>query len=262
MTKVISFANQKGGVGKTTLCLQTAFFLSEQKKKVLVVDLDPQGNSSTRLVDKEYEDKDQYIPNYKFSGTRTLDLFNPELSSLEPLVCPSNISLIWAYDSDAELSDIEMLGINVATVFSDNLKKLKGQYDYILIDCPPALGNKLVSALASSTHVISPVKLSGFAISGLEALITTIMQVRNTINPELKIAAIVANQMDRSPRNQREFDKLKGFVGEMLVDTKIYQRSPIDHSSTDGLPVWKTRHGFTAGIEVKKAIREILENIN
>lgn len=259
MTKIISFANQKGGVGKTTLCLQLAYYLAQKKKKVLVVDLDPQGNSSTRLLNKiTNEDGSE---SYLFEGTHSVELFKETLDSITPSNCPTNIDVIWSYESDTELADIESADINVIFNVRKNLSKIADNYEYILIDCPPALGRKLLAALATSTHVICPVKLSGFAISGLKGLLETIYTVQRNFNSSLKIAGIVVNGMDKSPRNAKEYGRLKSFIGSVVLKNLVMQRSPIDHASTDGLPVWKTPYGHVAGIEMKKVLNEILKKV-
>jgi len=259
VTKIISFASQKGGVGKTTLCLQFAHFLVKKKKKVLVIDLDPQGNSSTRLIDKSESDDNI---EYHFSGTKTSDLFNEELDEINPAKCSYGMDLIWSRENDPELADLEVISLEKALNVRKHLKKIQKEYDFIVIDCPPALGRKLYAALAFSTHVVCPVKLSGFALSGLSGLIETIISVQQKVNSELKIAGIIVNNMDKTVRNARELEKLKSFAGDYLLKNIIMQRGPIDHASSDGLPIWDTPHGYVAGNEITKVMNELLKKIN
>lgn len=259
MTKIISFASQKGGVGKTTLCLQMAYFLVKKKKKVLVIDLDPQGNCSTRLIDKTATDESV---EYHFTGTKSSELFEDDLQTLNPVKCPEGMDLIWNLENDAELAELETISLEKSLNVRNNIKKIQRNYDYILIDCPPALGRKLFAALAFSTHVICPVKLSGFALSGLTGLLETIISIQQKVNDDLQIAGIVVNNMDKTVRNAKELDKLKSFAGEYLLKNIIMQRGPIDHASSDGLPIWKTPHGFVASKEITKVMNEILKKIN
>tara|TARA_B110000211_G_C14059587_1_gene544910 strand:- start:177 stop:962 length:786 start_codon:yes stop_codon:yes gene_type:complete len=260
MAKVISYANQKGGVGKSTLCIQTAFYLSlKRKKKVLVVDMDGQGNTSSRLAPRVTDDDGSFEP--ILSGTKTAELFQDSLESIEVIKCPAGMDLIHTPKNDPALFEMEAVPLDQAMNPARNLAELFEQYDYVLIDCPPSLGRKLVAALAMSTHVVCPVKLSGFAVDGVEGLLNTILGIREGYNNHLNILGIIINDMDRSVNHDRSLKELEGSVPELLFKHKIMHRPPLDSAITEGIPVWQLRYGHVAAKEVESVLKELLAKV-
>jgi chromosome partitioning protein len=134
-------------------------------------------------------------------------------------------------------------------------------YDYVLIDCPPSLGRKLIAALILSTHVVCPVKLSGFAVDGVEGLLNTIMSVREAYNPELNILGIIINDMDRSVNHDNALKALEESIPDFLFENKIMHRPPLDTATTDGIPIWEIRYGHVAAKEVEAVLEEILQKV-
>lgn len=260
MAKVISYANQKGGVGKSTLCIQTAFYLSlKKKKKVLVLDMDGQGNTSSRLAPRESCDDEYFEP--VLSGTKTADLFKKSLKKIEVINCPSGIDLIGTPKNDPALFEMEAIPLGQALNPAKNLSKLIEHYDYVLIDCPPSLGRKLVAALVMSTHVVCPVKLSGFAVDGIEGLLNTIIGIRESYNNDLEILGIIINDMDRSVNHDRSYKELEESVPDLLFKNKIMHRAPLDSAITEGVPVWQLRYGHVAAKEVEAVLKELLAKV-
>lgn len=260
MTHVIAFANQKGGVGKTTLCIQAAFFLAGTKKaKVLVIDMDGQGNSSSRLAPVKEDDQGYEHPIY--SGTRTAELFRDDIEEIEVMKCPHDIDLIHSLKNDVELYLVE--GADGETVLrpAQRLHNLIQEYDYVLIDCSPSLGRNLVAALAMSTHVMMPIKLSGFALDGVEGLFQTVTNMKITYNPKLEILGVVVNDMDRSMNHERAFDQLKQHAGDLLFENRIMHRPPLDTASSVGMPIWELPYGHVAIKEVEAVLSEMLKRI-
>ncbi|EDI3721546.1 ParA family protein [Salmonella enterica subsp. enterica serovar Typhimurium] len=260
MAKVISFANQKGGVGKSTLCIQQAFYLAlQKKKKVLVLDMDGQGNTSSRLAPRrELEDGD-YEP--ILTGTKTAELFAYELDGIEVMHCPCGADLIHTPKNDPDLFEMEAVPLDQAMNPARHLAELFENYDYVLIDCPPSLGRKLVAALVMSTHVACPVKLSGFAVDGVEGLLNTIIGVREAYNQNLESLGIVINDMDRSVNHDKALKSLENTVPDLLFENKIMHRPPLDTATTDGIPVWELRYGHVAAKEVEAVLEELLEKV-
>lgn len=256
MTKIISFANQKGGVGKSTLCIQMAFYLGEQNKKVLVIDFDPQGNTSSRLAPKDTEG--QPI----FTGTSTTQLFNETCENIQPLACPSGVDLIYSLVNDADLAELETIDLEMALRPKENLQSTLNQYDYVLIDCPPSLGRKLVAALAFSTHVLCPVQLSGFAVDGVEGLLTTILGIQRSVNRKLKVVGVAINKMDTSVSHAKALGELESLIPDMLLKNIIKHRPPLDRATSEGVPIWSLSYGHVAAKEVKLLLNEILEKVN
>lgn len=258
--KVISIANQKGGVGKTTLCLQTAFYLSEAGHRVLVIDMDGQGNTSSRLAPVEIDEDGDEVQ--CFSGTRASELFNEGLKDIKPMVGKYGIHLIYTPLNDPALFDKEAMPLEVALNPARNCKDLFTQYDYVIVDCPPSLGRKLVAALVLSTHVVCPVKLSGFAVDGVEGLLQTIIGIKTEHNDNLRLLGLVVNDMDRSVSHDRALEKLERIAGHLLFEAKIMHRPPIDTASSLGVPAWSLNYGHVASGEVRRVIEELLEKVN
>lgn len=260
MAKVISFANQKGGVGKSTLCMQTAFYLAIRKKaRVLVIDMDGQGNSSSRLAPTQENEFGDKIP--LFTGTKAAELFSEEPVKVKPMECPHGIHLIHTPTNDAELFDQEAAAYEIALKPRDNIHPILDNYDYILIDCAPSLGRKLLAALAMSTHVVSPIKLSGFAIDGVEGLVRTIIAVKSHYNPRLQTVGVVVNDMDRSVSHERALEQLERQAGDLLFKNRIMHRPPLDTATTNGVPIWELQYGHVAIKEVTAVIEELLERV-
>lgn len=262
MAKVISVANQKGGVGKTTIAMQLVFFLLLLlKKKVLVVDMDGQGNTSSRLAPFDLNEYGEREPIY--SGTKTAELFADNLEQIEVLHCPCGADLIHTPKNDPDLFEMEAVDLEYALNVGRNLQPLFDQYDYVVVDCPPSLGRKLVAALSMSTHVVCPVKLSGFARDGVVGLVTTILGIQSEYNPDLDILGIVVNDMDKSSAaHARALASLEREVGDgFVLENKIMHRTPLDTATDEGTPIWETRYGHVAAKEVQAVLNEIMEKV-
>lgn len=260
MAKVISFANQKGGVGKSTLCIQAAFYLSlVKKKKVLVIDMDGQGNTSSRLAPRDTNENGYFTPIY--SGTRAAELFDESVGEIEVLQCPGGMDLIHTPKNDPELFEKEAVPLDEALNPAVHLKGIIDLYDYVLIDCPPSLGRKLVASLALSTHVVCPVKLSGFAIDGVEGLLNTILGIREAYNSQLEVLGIIINDMDRSLNHNRSLEEIEESVPGFLFENKIMHRPPLDTATTQGIPVWDLNYAHVAAKEVRAVLDELLDKV-
>ncbi|PJE78306.1 Sporulation initiation inhibitor protein Soj [invertebrate metagenome] len=252
-TKILAVANQKGGVGKSFTCLQTAFYLKTKlRKKILFIDFDAQGNSSSRLIGQGIEGE---------IGTHVSELFNRKLKKVEVTKTAWGIDLLYTPKNDPKLFDIESIPLEEALYPRDHLKDILSQYDYVIIDCPPSLGRKLLAALSMATHVLCPVKLSGFAVDGVEGLLTTVIGVQKSYNPPLKISGILINDMDKSVSQSKALDTLKKAVPGLVLKNIIKHRPPIDTATSDGVPVWDISYGHVAAKEVVLAIKEILKRI-
>ncbi|NYZ67846.1 ParA family protein [Endozoicomonas sp. SM1973] len=259
MTKVISITNQKGGVGKTTITIQKAFYLTDMGKKVLVVDLDGQGNTSSRLG--------RITPGkepVRFTGTKTSELFDSDLDQIEVTQCAYGMDLIHSLENDIDLYELEAESLEKAITFTKKLNSIKEKYDYILIDCPPSLGRKLVAALSISTHIVIPIQLSGFSTNGVRGLFDSIIQVKNTLNPTLEVTGIIINGMNnRSKTHKESLSKLEEIVPDLIFKNRIVNRAPIDSATDLGVPVWKIKSGAArvAAKEIKSVIKEILDRV-
>ncbi|QCF28121.1 ParA family protein [Hydrocarboniclastica marina] len=258
-TPIIAFANHKGGTGKSTITLQTAYYLAQRAgipegKKILVVDFDPQGNTSTRLT--RLDDLEE------LGGTRTADLFNPDLEEVTPVMTQSGADLIYSLKNDLDLDDIELEDLAVFQHPQVHIRRLAqtGKYAAILLDCPPARSRKLIAALTAATHVIVPVEVSGFARDGLEGLIRSI-EIARQINDDIQLTGVIINKYSsRSDRHRREKGRLEDALGDLLLPQNISFRTPIDEANCEAIPIWAMAKGSarTAAKEVKLVCEEII----
>ena len=257
MSVTIAFANQKGGVGKSTFTLQTAFFAKEHQLKTLVIDLDGQGNTSTKIAGRES------IKSLEASSsniTRSYQLFDPNLSSPVPLTCDNGIDLIPALINDSKLYAKEATDLSDILIPKKQIDKIIENYDIVLVDCPPSLGRLLMSGLIISKKIIIPVAVSGFAVDGVSGLFDVISSIKAKINPELEISGVFVNNFNvRSNQHKKSVLALRESVGDLLLDTVVGNRSPIDQATNNGSPVWKLRSGAAAKAsnEIQSVIKEV-----
>ena len=229
MGTVISFSNQKGGVGKTTTCVNMAAYLAKAGKKVLLVDLDPQGNATTGLgFTKSSLKKSVY--NVLIDEEEVKENVLPtELEGL--FILPSNIDLAGA--------EVELVyKKSREKVLKGALDKARGGYDYILIDCPPSLGLLTINALAAADSVIIPIQSEFYALEGLSQLINTIRLVQKHRNPRLTIDGVVLTMYDPRALISRQIqEEIKKFFGAKLFDHAIPRNIRVSEAPSHGVPI-------------------------
>ncbi len=211
---VIGVINQKGGVGKTTTTINLAASLGEQKKKVLLIDLDPQGNSSSGLgVEKR---------NCEYSSYDCL--LNDEVNTEEAIV-NTDTEKVWVIPATLDLAGAETeLGQVIAreTRLADAIDEVKEYFDYVLIDCPPSLGQLTVNALTASDQVIIPIQCEFFALEGLTKIIETINIIKKRLNPNLEVLGVLFTMFDnRTTLTKQVIDQVTEYFGDKVFDTKI-----------------------------------------
>ena len=213
MGKIISFTNQKGGVGKTTTCINLAAYVAAMGKKVLVLDLDSQGNATSGLgIEKNKDLKTIYDV---ISGDTSLDeVIKPTL--LENLdIIPATVDL-----AGAEIEMVQMP--QREKIIKGILEPVKNSYDFIMIDCPPSLGLITVNALTASDSIIIPIQCEFFPLEGLTQLMNTIKLIKYHLNPTIDIEGVVMTMKDkRSNLTAQVSDEILKFFGKRVFFTYI-----------------------------------------
>jgi len=231
MGKIISFTNQKGGVGKTTTCVNMSAFMALMGKKVLLVDIDPQGNATSGLgQDKSSEVNSIY------------DVIAEEIL-IEEAIKPTKIANL-----DIIPANIDLAGDEVGLVYLKEREKVlkkvlfevKDKYDFITIDCPPALGLLTVNALTASDGVIIPIQCEFFALEGLSQLMNTVRLVKKTgLNPNINIEGVVLTMRDnRSNLGKQVSEEITKFFGNALFKTSIPRNVRLAEAPSYGEPVY------------------------
>ena len=229
MGKIISFANQKGGVGKTTTCINLAAYVAAMGKKVLVLDLDPQGNATSGLgIEKDKDLKTIYD---LISGdTDVNDVIKQTI--VENLdIIPSTVDL-----AGAEIEMVQMP--QREKIIKGILDSIKDSYDFIMIDCPPSLGLITVNSLTASDSVIIPITCEFFSLEGLTQLMNTIKLIKYHLNPSIDIEGVVMTMKDkRSNLTAQVSDEILKFFGKRVFFTYIPRNIRLAEAPSHGEPI-------------------------
>ena len=229
MSRIISVANQKGGVGKTTTAINLAACLALSGQKVLIIDIDPQGNASSGLgVNLRENQKGIYE---LLAGNASLDqvIYPTEIDTLK--IIPSNVDLAGA--------EIELVGRDHREkILSMALNGVNAEYEFIVIDCPPSLGLLTLNALTVSQSVLIPMQCEYYALQGLSQLLKTLKRIQKSINPDLKVEGILLTMYDaRTLLNGQVENHVKKYFSEFLMKTIIPRNIRLSEAPSHGKPI-------------------------
>jgi chromosome partitioning protein len=232
--QIISVINQKGGVGKTTTVINLAAGLSQLKKKILVIDLDPQGNATTGLGLSNTENSSDTIYGV-LNGTREINhvINKTQFNDLDMIT--SNVDLSGL---EVETADDSNRAFILKSKLTAYLNTSRGSYDYILIDCPPSLNLLTVMALVSSNSLLVPLQTEFFALEGLTQLMKTIERIKVSLNPELKIRGILLTMYDKRNKLSSQVEKeARDYFSKKVYSTVIPRNVRLSEAPSHGMPV-------------------------
>lgn len=252
MGKIIAFANQKGGVGKTTTCVNVSAYMAQMGKKVLLVDLDPQGNATSACgVDKSGELK---------------SVFNAivEKEPLENIILSTHVENLKILPSEIGLAgaEIELVKMNSREhILRDVLSTIKYKYDFICIDCPPSLGLLTINALSCANSVLIPIQCHFFALEGLTQLMNTIKLVKKHCNSAIFIEGVALTMRDaRSNLVNQVSNEIRKFFGKKVYNTVIPNSIRLAEAPSFGEPICIYDAKSKGAVAYEELTKEILEN--
>ncbi len=230
MGRVIAIANQKGGVGKTTTAINLASCIADKNKSVLAIDMDPQGNMTSGFgIDKN----ELKTTSYDLLVNEDITMNDCIIKNVFPWlsVLPSNRNLAGA--------EIELLTVeNMQYILREKMEEVIEDYDFIIIDCPPALGMLTVNAMTAADTVIVPIQCEFYALDGLTQLIYTIGLIQNSLNPDLEIEGVVFTMYDaRTNLSLQVVENVKDFLDQNIYKTIIPRNVKLAEAPSHGLPI-------------------------
>ncbi len=252
---VITFANQKGGVGKTTTVLNLSVYLAKLGKKILIIDLDPQANLTSGLGYSESKTGNKTIYEVLLGEVTLQEVFlSTRIENL--FLVPSNISL-----AGAEIDLVSMM--NRESLLKKAIKKLKEEFDYILIDCPPSLGLLTINALSASDKIIIPVQCEYYALEGLGQLVDTVKLVKNNLNSYLEIGGVILTMYDQRIRlSDSIVDEVEKYFHSKVFETKVNRNVRLSEAPSHGKSIFEYDPNSSGAKSYQKLAEEFIKRFD
>ena len=249
-SKVIAVINQKGGVGKSTSVINLSACLGENKKKVLVIDFDPQGNSTSGYgIEKDELEHDVYDV--------ILDDFPIEDAIIE--TCEPNVFIVPATIQLAT-AEIELVSLEKReSVLKEAVSRVKNEFDYVFIDCPPSLGLLTINALVAANSLIIPIQCEYYALEGVAKLLESMEMVKRRKNPDLEIFGVLMTMYDsRTTLSKQVVDEVKKYFGKTMFKTIVPRNVKLSEAPSHGLPVVKYARVSKGSLAYMKLAKEVV----